>query len=978
MTYEHDTENSAACAEDKAFDALLQARRRGAYPLVWLAPHEEGVERVRRRLSATPLGFSVGVATFEQWAADQWELHGDGTRPVDALERSCLLWRVVAAGPWAEAGASFKGVVALLAQAVSQGVRAQDFDGVALSASQQGLVASLARYQAELDRRGRCELSWAMRDLAGLMAFQGCVAAVGFDELPWVQSELLRRLGASGEALRIDDGCRAASRPDGGVDRAPELSALLAGLYGRADAPVAPTGAVSFLLPQGSYGLGGPLATRIAALACAEADAARAAGRRPLPVVVCAPDARDLFLRLGPELARRGVASQTRGRASCVAFASTVFGKAWLSLAACADQGARTLATLSDVLRSPLCPIDDGKAMDFDAAWRKRRLRPFDDMVADVASRDGFAATLVSLAMEHDFEGALAVLEPRLRSGAFGDAALQGESVAAFAALGRFLAAWRDCGGGDDVAWSLVAQRQVASPLAFSAEEGVAGQGDALFCSLSDAARLAPASACAVVLCDMTAQAYPVRVEETPATLLLERIGVVCDLDPVAQMRRSLFRCLSAASTSVLLERPLFDEDGTETYPCLAFEEIVDCYRPYDALDRTVDRATGLPPAVARFASVVPETHVHENLLGEDVALTGPGQASSWPAGSPAKVSPEGTSSLVGGAFGGDGAHGGGAVVLSPSAVETYLECPLKWFTLRRLRLKTPDAGFGPMEKGSFAHDVLRRFYEQLHKQGVAKVAADDVARAQALMEAVADEELARQPALPSSRNPLVAVTAAEEAEVRHLKRQLVGFVPWEAQLLAGFVPTHFEYGFGKKTPFSYAGVHLTGSIDRIDVNDKGQAVVIDYKSSVKGTYDVRSRSSAPQAGGAVLPDKVQALMYAQVARRELGLDVVGALYVGYQPRAGKPPALSGAFDRTAIQPSQVWDARAELVGYPQLDDDECAAYGASSFAELVDEVERGVEGAVASLCEGRIAPYPRTADACSFCPVQDCAKRRD
>ncbi len=972
MTYEHDIEKSAACAEGKAFDALLQASRRGAYPLMWLVPCEEGVERVRRRLSGTPLGLSAGVATFEQWAADQWELHGDGTRPVDAVERSCLLWSVVASGPWADEGASFKGVVALLAQAVLQGVRARDFDGVALSASQQGLVASLARYQAELERRGRCELPWAMRDLAGLMAFRGCVAAVGFDELSWAQSELLRRLGASGEALRIDDECSAASRPDGGAGRAPELSALLAGLYGRADAPVAPTGAVAFLLPQGSYGLGGPLATRVAALACAEADAARAAGRRPLPVVVCAPDARDLFLRLGPALARRGVASQTRGRASRVAFSSTVFGRAWLSLAACADPDVRTLATLSDVLRSPLCPMDDGKAMDFDAAWRKKRLRPFDDMAADAASRDGFLATLLPLVLERDFEGALAALEPRLRSGAFGDAALQGESAAAFAALGRFLAAWRDCAGGDDVAWSLVAQRQVASPLAFPAEEGAAGQGDVLFCSLSDAALMAPASACAVVLCDMTAEAYPVRVEETPATLLLERIGVVCDLDPVAQMRRSLFRCLSVASTSVLLERPLFDKDGTQTYPCLAFEEIVDCYRPYDALDRSVDRATGLPPAVARFASVVPEAHVHENLLGEDAAPPGQGQASSWRAGSPAKVSPEGVSALVG------GAHGGGAVVLSPSAVETYLECPLKWFTLRRLRLKVPDAGFGAMEKGSFAHDVLRRFYERLHEQGAAKVAADDVARAQALMEAVADEELARQPALPPSRNPLVAVTAAEEAEARHLKRQLVGFVPWEARLLDGFVPTHFEYEFGKKTPFSYAGVCLTGSVDRIDVNGKGQAVVIDYKSSVKGTYDVRSRSSALQAGGAVLPDKVQALMYAQVVRRELGLDVVGALYVGYQPRAGKPPALSGAFDRTVVQPSQAWDAKAELVGYPQLDDDGCAAYEASSFAELVDEVERGVEKAVASLCEGRIAPYPRTADACSFCPVQDCAKRRD
>ncbi len=39
---------------------------------------------------------------------------------------------------------------------------------------------------------------------------------------------------------------------------------------------------------------------------------------------------------------------------------------------------------------------------------------------------------------------------------------------------------------------------------------------------------------------------------------------------------------------------------------------------------------------------------------------------------------------------------------LSPSQIESYLECPYKWFAQRRLRLERFDEGFGPLEMGDF------------------------------------------------------------------------------------------------------------------------------------------------------------------------------------------------------------------------------------------------------------------------------------
>ena len=60
-----------------------------------------------------------------------------------------------------------------------------------------------------------------------------------------------------------------------------------------------------------------------------------------------------------------------------------------------------------------------------------------------------------------------------------------------------------------------------------------------------------------------------------------------------------------------------------------------------------------------------------------------------------------------------------------------------------------------------------------------------------------------------------------------------------------------------------------------------------------------------------MLPHKVQALVYAQAARRLLGLEVVGALYVSY----GRDGRVAGAFDRTFVGAADVPGIDAELAG---------------------------------------------------------------
>ncbi|WP_270299800.1 PD-(D/E)XK nuclease family protein, partial [Eggerthella sinensis] len=186
----------------------------------------------------------------------------------------------------------------------------------------------------------------------------------------------------------------------------------------------------------------------------------------------------------------------------------------------------------------------------------------------------------------------------------------------------------------------------------------------------------------------------------------------------------------------------------------------------------------------------------------------------------------------------------------SPSALESYLECPYKWFALRRLRLSEPDAGFGPLEMGSFSHGVLKSFYEHFQAAGHAKVQPATLGEARVLLRETFERHLAFQPELKHSCNPLIPRTSFERAETNDLEKKLVAFLDREAALLPGFAPRYFEFDFGSAADFPYAGCLLRGSVDRIDVNERGQAVVIDYKarSATTTPWTPRRRRRRPGA----------------------------------------------------------------------------------------------------------------------------------
>ena len=197
--------------------------------------------------------------------------------------------------------------------------------------------------------------------------------------------------------------------------------------------------------------------------------------------------------------------------------------------------------------------------------------------------------------------------------------------------------------------------------------------------------------------------------------------------------------------------------------------------------------------------------------------------------------------------------------------------------------------------------------------------------------------------------------------------------------MLVGFEPRFFEWGFGRGgARVEYAGVLITGTVDRIDVDAHGQAVVIDYKhksdAGFAAEYDVLPKGGFP-AGAPALPRRVQSLIYAQVVRRAFPqLTVRAATYLC--TKGGH--VLSGAVDENlsdnVFGGRPLTPSRVPRVEVPRAE--RFGREGASGMEALLDACEDAVSAAVARMLQGDIEAAPLDADACLFCPVLNCERR--
>lgn len=501
----------------------------------------------------------------------------------------------------------------------------------------------------------------------------------------------------------------------------------------------------------------------------------------------------------------------------------------------------------------------------------------------------------------------------------------------------------------------------------------------------AQAAGLAPASVDALVVCGLTTAEQPISAGEDLLKAVLEQLAIEPKADPMARARSDFYRLVSVPTRVLVLERALYDADSKETYPSVMLSELLSVYAG-------AERGAGALPTTRRV-----ETELSANLDAEGKSPSAVGTCDPAPAGRLSAdlrpfvfVPQDGTEHLR-----------DGKPVLSASQIETYLDCPYKWFSLRRLRLGTVDAGHTGMEMGTFAHRVLEVTHRELlaraleaqqpgvsrdellaqieanpacHIEG-SRVTEENLERAVAALDLEFDLHqqhmyMVRKPG--AAQQLLIAHDSTERAQEDQLRRDLQSAMRYQTRILAGFEPRLFEWSFGRRGKFvEYAGAYFTGTVDRIDVSPHGTAVIIDYKH--KSPNGFAAEYDALQDGvlaGEKLPNRVQSLIYAQVVRRafEGRLRLVGTTYLSTK----SPHALAGAASENVVDLvfGRITAARAPRVCVPaELD-------GTDGMDALLDRTEELVAEQVKEMLAGNVEARPRDKRSCDFCPVMQCERR--
>ncbi|MHB8531676.1 MAG: PD-(D/E)XK nuclease family protein [Solirubrobacteraceae bacterium] len=279
----------------------------------------------------------------------------------------------------------------------------------------------------------------------------------------------------------------------------------------------------------------------------------------------------------------------------------------------------------------------------------------------------------------------------------------------------------------------------------------------------------------------------------------------------------------------------------------------------------------------------------------------------------------------------------------SGTGIERWIGCPVAWFVERLLRPEAFEPDPEPLVRGGLAHLVLKETLEQLRAEtGSARVTPPSLARARTLM----NESLARAETDPRHRVSVtperaVAIRRALQADLERYLEHAAGLQcalePRELELAFGFDREEEDHGEPGELPaFELGGgVRLRGRIDRIDVGENGEAIVVDYKAKAASGREKW-----------ISERKLQVALYMLAAEQLLGLRVVGGLY---QPLGGRDIRARGAVLADL-------GLAGDCVKTDPLAQDE--------LDELLAEALDAARAAVEEAGRGRLEPRP---ESCSF-----------
>ncbi len=1010
-----------------------------------IVPSSDAVLLVKRQLGAIQeLFVGVNVSTFDEWMRDQWKLYGSSDRLLSNTLRKVFFQQILDGMSADELGTlnNSKGTVELLSKLAPEYLTELDqiVDSSQLSAGQMSACKVLERYKALLEEKSYVEVCQCLDYLLQSIPAQGATLIFSrVEDLSEARLKFVRGLSqkrdvvfslyvpegpagyAAEQQLELVGGpgcdCRVDAEPAPAA-KSQELNDLLARVFRAKEGnEVTPSGAVTFLSPLGQL---------------AEAESiSRYISQRvesgSKSFVVYTSDSQRVWDALSQKLAAKGIAAhynrsvRIQDSLAGSAFASLIDAYVTLSERSELEKNIDYQAsdhqmgdmswwpprTLMDYLISPISGISVERAWMLDKSWRGNRTlyatRVLETLSKAAMSSRLCAETIKSLELGRIGSAAQRIIEylaaetsdEQAEVVPFEETSLQKQE--SLKVMSKIVSSAQEL---HEAGLKLTPQTLKSfielckdQAVIMPVSNGIKSDIQVLIASVSQAHSFEPHSFDAVIFQGMDTLNFGVKASDGALQEFVRRASKTPKVSEFARYQRDFYTALTTASTSVAFEKV----EQKDVFNAVALSEVKACY-PKDYAKKT---------GVARG-----EEEVLVNLLPQAADLKRVAELPTIESGEidpklknivvlPRHLTRETLEQELQGLI---EVSREGLPLLSASQIETYLECPYKWFTQRRIKISQVDTEFAPMQMGTFIHRVL----ELTHATLLAEALGCDVAEVDSVVESALLQDI------PGSRitsdnldhakqvldtcfaqvwdeqfnninrassNELIPHSIQERKQVENIREDLKDLLEFEASHFIGYQPRFFELRFGREeNVVEYAGAQFTGSIDRVDVNAHGQALIIDYKHKV--TKDLKAYSAKlsldSELSKEILPRHVQSAIYAQIMRKQLTkykLEPVAAIYLGTKEQKDKPSfALAGMATEAATE--HIWNMNPEDK---KLRDQAVMVVSQNSaeFADYLDAWESLIAQKVQAMLSGDVRANPCDKDACKYCPVKLCDKRR-
>lgn len=1010
-----------------------------------IVPSSDAVLLVKRQLGAIQeLSVGVNVSTFDEWVRDQWKLYGNSDRLLSTTLRKVFFQQVLDGMSADELGSlnAGKGTVELLSKLAPEYLieLGQIMNSGQLSAGQMSACKVLERYKALLEEKSYVEVCQCLDYLLQSIPTHGPALIFSrVEDLSEARLQFVRKLSqkrdvvfslyvpegpagyAAEQQLELVGGPGCDCRVDTGLApaaKSQELNDLLARVFRATEGnEVTPSGAVTFLSPLGQLAEAESISRYISQ--CVES------GSKSFVVYTSNPQ--KVWEALSQKLAAKGIAAHYKrsvriqdslaGRA----FASLIDAYVMLSERAELEKNIDYQAsehqmgdmswwpprTLTDYLISPISGIRVERAWMLDKSWRGNRTlyatRVLETLSKAAMSSRLCAETIKSLELGRIGSAAQRIIEylsaeasdEQSETAQSEEALLQNqESLKVMSKIVSSAQELHEAGlkltpQTLKSFMNLCKDQAVIMPVS----NGIKSDIQVLIAPVSQAHSFEPHMFDTVIFQGMDTLNFGVKASDGALQEFIRHASKTPKVSEFARYQRDFYTALTTASTSVAFEKV----EQKDVFNAVALSEVKACY-PKDYAKKT---------GVARG-----EEEVLVNLLPQ---ASNPDCVVELPTIEPGEIDPKlknivvlprhlTRETLEQELQGLIEVSREGLPLLSASQIETYLECPYKWFTQRRIKISQVDTDFAPMQIGTFIHRVL----ELTHATLLAEALGCDVADVDSVVESALLQDIpgsritsdnldhAKQ-VLDScfvqvwdeqfnninraSSNELIPHSIQERKQVENIREDLKDLLEFEASHFIGYQPRFFELRFGREeNVVEYAGAQFTGSIDRVDVNAHGQALIIDYKH--KATKDLKAYSAKlsldSELSKEILPRHVQSAIYAQIMRKQLTkykLEPVAAIYLGTKEQKDKPSfALAGMATEAATE--HIWNMNPEDK---KLRDQAVMVVSQNSaeFTDYLDAWESLIAQKVQAMLSGDVRANPCDKDACKYCPVKLCDKRR-